>query len=40
MSGHGGFPYACTAMARLITEAIEVGYVTALRDIRDGSIKR
>lgn len=38
MSGHGGFLYAPTAMARLVTQAIEIGYVTALRDMRDGRI--
>lgn len=36
MSSHGGFLDAPTAMARLITQAIGIGYLTALRDIRDG----
>ena len=37
-SGYGRLD-APPGMARLITEAIEVGYLTAVRDMRDGRVE-
>lgn len=39
LSAHGGFLYAPTVMMHLIAQAIETGYIAALRDMRDGGIQ-
>jgi hypothetical protein len=38
LSADGGFLYAPTAMSRLVTMAIELGYCAALRDVREGEV--
>jgi hypothetical protein len=39
LSGHGGLPYAPPALRKLIADTIEIGYLSALRDIHDGRIE-